>query len=202
MTRRVDVNRIREVAHIQNKALKNGQLWPPVATLPEAKRKRILITGNLGYKTHLQPMNAPFHVVQFLNEGKRTDHGIGWKALLPRHFEHPADPNLVTGKREETNVPDQALYLMNNNFVLQQAEAMARRLLSEADTPREQFSKAFLLCYGRPANKEEVEASLAFLQRFQITAGADSRNRNEIRYLAFATFCQSLLISAEFRYLN
>ena len=114
----------------------------------------------------------------------------------------PADPNLVTGKREETNVPDQALYLMNNTFVLQQAEAMAKRLLAEADTPREHFSKAFLLCYGRPANKGEVEASLAFLQRFQITAGADSQNRDEIRYLAFTSFCQSLLISAEFRYLN
>jgi hypothetical protein len=114
----------------------------------------------------------------------------------------PADPNLVTGKREETNVPDQALYLMNNPFVLQQAEAMAKRLLSEADTPREQFSEAFLLCYGRPANKAEVEASLAFLQRFLITAGADSQNRNKIRYLAFTSFCQSLLISAEFRYLN
>ena len=48
----------------------------------------------------------------------------------------------------------------------------------------------------------EVEASLAFLQRFQITAGADSQNRDEIRHLAFTSFCQSLLISAEFRYLN
>ena len=114
----------------------------------------------------------------------------------------PADPNLVTGKREETNVPDQALYLMNNPFVLQQAEAMAKRLLSGTGTPREQFSKAFLLCYGRSATRQEVSASLAFLQRFLIAAGADSQNRNEIRHLAFATFCQSLLISAEFRYLN
>ena len=114
----------------------------------------------------------------------------------------PADPNLVTGKREETNVPDQALYLMNNPFVLQQAEAMAKRLLSGTGTAREQFSKAFLLCYGRSATRQEVSASLAFLQRFLIAAGADSQNRNAIRHLAFATFCQSLLISAEFRYLN
>ena len=33
----------------------------------------------------------------------------------------PADSNIVTGKREETNVPDQALYLMNNKFVIEQA---------------------------------------------------------------------------------
>ena len=114
----------------------------------------------------------------------------------------PADPNLVTGKREETNVPDQALYLMNNSFVIQQAEAMAKRLIAETDAPRERFTKAFLLCYARPATKDEIEATTAFLQRFQITAGADSQNRDAIRHLAFATFCQSLLISAEFRYLN
>ena len=114
----------------------------------------------------------------------------------------PADPNLVTGKREETNVPDQALYLMNNAFVIQQAEAMAKRLIAETDTPRERFTKAFLLCYGRPATKDEIEATMAFLQRFQVTAGADSQNRNDISHLAFVSFCQSLLISAEFRYLN
>ncbi|MCP4846998.1 MAG: DUF1553 domain-containing protein [Verrucomicrobiaceae bacterium] len=114
----------------------------------------------------------------------------------------PADPNLVTGKREETNVPDQALYLMNNTFVIQQAEAMAKRLIAETDAPRERFTKAFLLCYGRPATKDEIEATMAFLQRFQITAGADSQNRQEINHLAFVSFCQSLLISAEFRYLN
>ncbi|MCH2060202.1 MAG: PSD1 and planctomycete cytochrome C domain-containing protein [Verrucomicrobiales bacterium] len=114
----------------------------------------------------------------------------------------PADPNLVTGKREETNVPDQALYLMNNPFVIQQAEAMARRLMTEADTHRERFSKAFLLCYARPATNEEIEATKAFMQNFLIAAGTDSQNRDKVNNLAFVSFCQSLLISAEFRYLN
>ena len=34
---------------MQNKALANGQLWPPVATLPERHRKRILVTGGAGF---------------------------------------------------------------------------------------------------------------------------------------------------------
>ena len=114
----------------------------------------------------------------------------------------PADPNLVTGKREETNVPDQALYLMNNPFVIEQAEAMAKRLIAEADTPLERFSKAFLLCYARPATNKEIEATKAFIHNFLVTAGTDSQNRGKVNNLAFVSFCQSLLISAEFRYLN
>ncbi len=113
-----------------------------------------------------------------------------------------ADPNMVTGVREETNVPGQALYLMNNPFVISQAEAMAERLLAEVEDPRERPSKAFQLCYGRPATRAETEASLAFLRRFEIAADAAREDRDRVRSLAFTTFCQSLFASAEFRYLD
>ena len=42
-----------------------------------------------------------------------------------------ADPNLIFGKRDVTTVPTQALYLMNNPFVLKQAEQMAERVWTE-----------------------------------------------------------------------
>ena len=44
-----------------------------------------------------------------------------------------AEPSLVTGDRETTNVPVQALYLMNSPFVQARAEALADRLTREAD---------------------------------------------------------------------
>ena len=113
-----------------------------------------------------------------------------------------ADPTIVTGVREETNVPGQALYLMNNPFVIGQAEALAKRLVAEADTARERFQRAFLLCYGRSATKAELEASQAFFQRFEIAADASREEREKVRYLAFTSFCQALFASAEFRYLN
>jgi len=49
VSREVRNQLIKEVSIIQNKALKDGQLWPPVATLPESKRKRILVTGGAGF---------------------------------------------------------------------------------------------------------------------------------------------------------
>ena len=39
-----------------------------------------------------------------------------------------ADPSLIVGKRDVTTVPTQALFLMNNPFVLRQAEEMAKRI--------------------------------------------------------------------------
>jgi hypothetical protein len=41
-----------------------------------------------------------------------------------------AEPSLVTGDRQTTNVPVQALYLMNSPFVQQRSIALAKRLLA------------------------------------------------------------------------
>ena len=53
-----------------------------------------------------------------------------------------------------------------------------------------------------PPADEEIDNALAYLSDFINRAGADSQNRQKIERLALNTFCQSLLISAEFRYLN
>ena len=107
-----------------------------------------------------------------------------------------AIPFIVTGKREETNVPGQALYLMNTTFVLEQAEAMAMRVYKGAETNSDRVVNAFRIAFARSASNKEVENALAFLRNFIIRAGADSQNRQKIERLAFVTFCQSLSISA------
>ena len=114
----------------------------------------------------------------------------------------PSDPNMVTGARESSNVPGQALYLMNNLFVLQQSDAMARRLVSEAETPKERLSLAFKICYGRLATKDELENSTSFLWSFMAAAQKKGESRERGGYLALSSFCQGLLASAEFRFLN
>ena len=105
-----------------------------------------------------------------------------------------ADPNRVSGARDETNVPGQSLYLMNNPFVLAQSRALANRLLETGKDSRSQISKAFLSCFSRVPTAEELAASQKFLMSF-----ADREDPEEF---ALTAFCQSLLASAEFRYLN
>ncbi|RFC44018.1 MAG: Protein of unknown function DUF1553/DUF1549/Planctomycete cytochrome C [Verrucomicrobia bacterium] len=112
-----------------------------------------------------------------------------------------ADPNMVTGVRDSTNVPGQALYLMNNPFVLRQAELMAARLGQEAESVRDRFHRSFLICYGRPPTEQEIASCQTFFQRF-VTEAAKTMDLEKARTLAFTTFCQGLFASAEFRFLN
>ncbi len=98
-----------------------------------------------------------------------------------------AEPSLVTGKRETTNVPTQALYLMNNDFVYQQAVAMASRLQNETAQRGEFTDKAFLYCFGRRPTPEESLRVRRYL---------DGTDRRAVEC------CQALLSTAEFRNLD
>ena len=77
-----------------------------------------------------------------------------------------AEPSLVTGDRETTNVPTQALFLMNGTFVRDQAEALADRLLREAAGTQETVRRAFLLCYTRTPEAEEERRACRVFERF------------------------------------
>jgi hypothetical protein len=99
-----------------------------------------------------------------------------------------AEPSLVTGDREVTNVPVQALYLMNSPFVQARAKGLAERLLRETKNDRQRIRRAFLLCYGRAPEKEEINLAAAFL---------DKGEENQEQVLT--AYCQALLATAEFR---
>ena len=108
-----------------------------------------------------------------------------------------ADSSTVTGTRESSNTANQALFMMNNPFVIQQSEAFARRVASSESTLPERIRLAFLLAYGRPPTSDERAASANFLSRFRASSEARPEGDN-----AMAAFCQSLYASAEFRYLD
>jgi hypothetical protein len=49
IAREVRSQLIKEVTILKQEQTKTGSLWPPVATIPEGKRKRILVTGGAGF---------------------------------------------------------------------------------------------------------------------------------------------------------
>ena len=67
-----------------------------------------------------------------------------------------ADPNASTPKRHQTLTAQQALTLMNDAFVLQQAEHFAERLEHASDDIGEQVTLAFELALGRSPNEDEL----------------------------------------------
>jgi hypothetical protein len=109
-----------------------------------------------------------------------------------------AEPSLVTGNRETTNVPVQALYLMNSPFVLDRARGLARRLLHEAQTDEQRIRRAFLLCFGRLPDSQELRLALGFVHETEpsVTAG------DEALPASLVSLCQGLLAAAEFRNLD
>lgn len=109
-----------------------------------------------------------------------------------------AEPSMVMGKRESSNTPSQALYMLNNQFVVEQSEALARVLLKNSSNIEDQVKQAFIVCYGRNATEAEIEASRNFLKEFD-PPGAFKRVQQINRLSAF---CQALFASAEFRFLN
>lgn len=61
-----------------------------------------------------------------------------------------------------TTVPQQYLFMMNNQFMLQRAQAFAGILSTEGDN-KTRIQEAYLRLYSRPADEREVEIGLAFL---------------------------------------
>jgi len=104
-----------------------------------------------------------------------------------------AEPSLIVGKRNETTVPTQALYLMNSPFVSTQAIAMAQRVMNRTEKPIERIRLAYELAFARTASDNEVSKAQKFLN--EVSEEKDTPGQ-------WAVFCQALLASAEFRYIN
>ncbi|GEP43673.1 PSD1 and planctomycete cytochrome C domain-containing protein [Brevifollis gellanilyticus] len=102
-----------------------------------------------------------------------------------------ANPNLVTGDRDVTNVPLQALYLMNGPYVQEQAAALSARLMKEKPTREDRVRRAFSLCFSRLPEPRELQLIESF---FQSAPGDEAKQ--------LTAFCQSLLASAEFRFVD
>ena len=114
-----------------------------------------------------------------------------------------ADPNGVTAVRNDTTVPSQSLFLLNSPFVREQARHFAERLLAEAGaTDDGRIERAHLAAFGRPATPSETSDSRDFLAAYLKAGAAQPRPDSQLRLAAWQSFCQSLLCSNEFLYVE
>jgi hypothetical protein len=68
------------------------------------------------------------------------------------------DPKTAMGRRDVTNVPAQALTMLNDPFVIQQAEVWADRLVQGTDASiGARVDRMFRRALGRPARPQEVQ---------------------------------------------
>jgi hypothetical protein len=78
-------------------------------------------------------------------------------------FDYPT-PFTAIGRRTVSNVPAQALVMMNNPFVLQQAELWAKRVLATPNrTAEARVTAMYESAFGRVPTKPELSAATEFL---------------------------------------
>ncbi|MEM7013803.1 MAG: DUF1553 domain-containing protein [Verrucomicrobiota bacterium] len=108
-------------------------------------------------------------------------------------FDAP-DASNVTGAREMTTVPLQALYSMNHPFVREQAEGLAERMTQMP--ANRQIDYAHLAAFGRLPTGRERQMGSYFAREFR--AKERGLSQAELQKKTFAAYCQALMCTAEF----
>ncbi|MEQ9409689.1 MAG: PSD1 and planctomycete cytochrome C domain-containing protein [Fuerstiella sp.] len=176
----------------------------------EAVRDSILtVSGRLDPKLFGPPV--PVHLTEFMQgrgrpgvngpldgNGRRSVYiSVNRNFLSPfmLAFDVPA-PVTTTGNRTVSNVPAQALILLNNQFVNQQSEIWAQKLLATdaADTSG-LLQRAWYELFGRPAEPQELQPLLEFAR-----AAEPAEGRLSVKTLT--DICHVLLNSKEFLFLR
>ena len=87
-------------------------------------------------------------------------------------------PFATVGRRSISNVPAQALILMNDPFVTEQAGVWAKRILSEGKLPPGQrIAQMYQEAFSRPPTDEEVADGMTFLGQMGELYGLDADHR-------------------------
>jgi hypothetical protein len=101
-------------------------------------------------------------------------------------FDYPI-PFSTIGRRSVSNVPAQALALMNNPFVLEQAEVWARRSLAEHPDANDRLRSMYISAFGRPPTADEEQSARAFVdeQSHQYPPGETLRPWADLAHVLF-----------------
>ncbi len=124
--------------------------------------------------------SVPIHLSDFMEGRGRPRHsgpldGDGRRSIylaVRRNFLNPMFlafdapvPFSCMGRRNTSNVPAQALILMNDPLVVEQARLWSSRIReSPARGDRERVDRAFRAAFGRPPGEEEIRGCLDFLK--------------------------------------
>jgi hypothetical protein len=135
-------------------------------------------------------VNAPYGI-------RRAVYGFIDRQNLPgvfRTFDF-ANPDVSSPQRHQTTVPQQALFLMNSPFVLEQAKAITERSdFLSAEAPEQRIGMLYSLIFGRAADADETEMGTRFVN--------ECADDNNPKISPWAKYAQVLLLANEFVYVD
>ena len=115
-------------------------------------------------------------------------------------FDTPIPFNAI-GKRNQSNVPAQALILMNDPFVIQQADKWAKKLVESNQSIETRIDLIYQTALGRSPDPSEFERGSAFVKQQSAAVGiADDAilKRPEV----WRDFCHVMFNLKEFIYIE
>ncbi|HVY71547.1 MAG TPA: DUF1553 domain-containing protein [Verrucomicrobiae bacterium] len=112
-----------------------------------------------------------------------------------------ADPHVISGRRNTTSAPTQALFMMNSPFMQDESKAAAARLKSEPDN-KNRVAVMFERSFGRPPTAAETEQSLKYVADYAAQLEKTEPDSAERETKAWQSFCHALFASAEFRFID
>ncbi|MBI1375574.1 MAG: DUF1553 domain-containing protein [Phycisphaera sp.] len=177
----------------------------------EAIRDSVLaISGRLDSTMYGAPV--PVHLTDFMTGRGRPGQngpldGAGRRSIytsVRRNFLSPMMlafdtpiPFNTIGRRATSNVPAQALILMNDPFVVQQAEVWAKRVLAEGGTAEQRVERMYTQAYARRPSQAELADALGF-----VDAQAKALNAKPDDPRVWTDLCHVMMNVKEFIFVN
>jgi hypothetical protein len=105
------------------------------------------------------------------------------------------DANVTSEARDVTTVPQQQLFALNSDFMLQSARGLAARSLAISSDQRRRIDVVYGWAYARPPSAQEYEFTREFLDLTTTPSDADQLTNWE-------QFCQAVLAANEFSWID
>ncbi|MCF7567461.1 DUF1553 domain-containing protein [Sabulilitoribacter arenilitoris] len=181
----------------------------------EALRDGILLaSGSLNSTMYGPPV--PTYLTKFMQGRGRPEksgplNGNGRRSIYQAVRRNFLEPMMTTfdrpvpfttfGKRDVTNVPSQSLILMNDPFVIEQAEVMARKLLEEKDLAfNERIKWIYMRTFSRNPSEEEIVNASKFIKEIENMKKSENIDA-KIELEIWKEYCHSVFNLKEFLYL-
>ncbi len=174
-TQRLDAEIVRDSVMTASGGINLTIGGPPV--FPHLPKEILESVGHGGWKDEEDGPNV----------WRRSIYVYRWRALafpMFQVFDMP-EQNVTAGARNVSTVPTQALTLLNNEFVLGQAQLFADRVKKDAgDDPARQIDLAYQIALARPPSQEELAVAMGFLKNQSLVDMTDVLlNLNEFVYI-------------------
>ncbi|QDT29780.1 PSD1 and planctomycete cytochrome C domain-containing protein [Gimesia panareensis] len=127
-----------------------------------------------------------------------------------RHSEPPElsafdlpDSTKPVGKRNETTLPTQSLFLLNSPFLVEQADSFAKDVLADPElNDTDRVHLVYRRALNRSPESSELQRALKLLEDVDQALESEISQADLRRVAVWATLCQALLNTNEFRYVD